>query len=93
MSGYLPIQLAYGNIAVYKIVQRSSLNNIPAPKGFNWATVYQISEHGMEQGTVVGQSILYNGTKVICQLNYANHSYPIMEEAIIVTSEFQTVFS
>lgn len=65
MSGYLPIQLAYGNIAVYNVVPRSAINHIPAPKGFNWANVYQISEHGLEQGTVVGQSILFKGTKII----------------------------
>ncbi len=84
--GYIPISLAYGDIAVYKVVNRSSIHNIKAPKHFNWASIYQISWYGIQQAAV-GQSILFSGQAVICSLQYAHHQYPIIPEGAILATE------
>lgn len=82
--GYIPIELNEGLVALYKIKQQSSINNIAAPNEFNWATIYQISWYGIDH-VAVGQSVLYKGTEVVCKLAFAHESYPIIEEAKLVT--------
>lgn len=90
---YLPLQLNYGIIAIYKVRNRSSINNIAAPSGFNWGTVYQISPYGIPDYRSVGQSVLYKGEDTICQLAYARTLYPLIEEARLVTTELNLFFS
>ena len=88
MSDYLPLQLNYGLVMLYNIKpNRSSINNFPAPSTFNWANIYQISPYGIPYYRTVGQSVLYNGTDIICSLAIHQVQYQILEECKIVTIE------
>lgn len=85
--GYLPLQLNYGLVMLYNISQRSEINNFRTPDGFNWANIYMMSPYGIPSYRSVGQSCLFNGRDIVCQLAIHRTQYPIVEEAKLVTIE------
>ncbi len=91
MSDYLPVQLSYGEVCIYKVHRRSSIHNIKTPmqppKAFNWGTIYQISPYGIPAYVNVGQSVLYDGRAQVCILAYAGHNYPIIPYCKIAATE------
>lgn len=81
-----PQSLQYGYIAVYKIKTRSDYHNILAPSGFNWSTVYQISDDATSY-TGLGDNVLFKGTDAICVLAISQVNYTIIPEVKIVTKD------
>lgn len=81
----IPVALGYGLIALYNVDNRSSLHNINAPDGFNWANVYQLSWYGIPNYIGVGNSVLFKGADLICTLAFSRKQYPIIEAARLVT--------
>ena len=87
---YIPIALNEGLVMLYNIQPRSSINNIKAPDGFNWGSIYQISPLGI-YNAMVGQSVLFSGRDIVCRLAVSSVQYPVIEEAKIVTTETESL--
>lgn len=85
------VTLAYGLVMLYKIRNRSPYNNIQAPSGFNWGSIYDISPFGGGSATY-NEWVLYKGDEQVCQLAFGRpqKQYPIIPQIKIVTTEIPT---
>lgn len=80
----LPVVLAYGQISLYN-VYRTGTTGIPAPSGFNFGLVDQVSPYGISLVSV-GQSVMFKGSAE-CVLKYGSWNYSLVEEGAIILRE------
>lgn len=74
----LPIILPANHVAVYGALATISVNNIQAPDGYFWGSIYMIAP-GAEVWVYGGDTVLFKNDQVKCRLAWDNGTYTLLE--------------
>ena len=74
----LPVILPPNYVAIYGAIATVSANNIVAPEGYFWGTIYQIAD-GASIYVYGGDNVLFRNEQVKCRLAWDNGTYTLLE--------------
>ena len=83
----LPVYLAPGLLSMYGLGHTTSINNIVAPPGYLFNSIYQIGDMNSRLATI-GDEIMYKVGEETCRLVWDNATWVLLPiEKIIVTEQ------